>query len=573
MAVRSRIAVLGLTVVLLSATGAAVIDNAADGYSEHDETMTVASRAEVLSASDGFAGDGFGLAVDVDGDVMVVGAIGAAYVFTRSLGRWQETAKLVVPNVPSGRVVNRVDDDQSRYVAVDGQEIFLDRNGVVYGGFGRAVAVDGNVIVVGAYEAAYVFTEVEGEWVETAKLTGAEDLSGLGPYGEVGSVAGRRSTLGLLDGGFGSSVAVDGDVVVVGANGLIRFPQISGQSSPSDDGHTQSVYVFTRDGDNWQETARLFRPGGPQSDNFGRDVAVDGNLLVIGSHSAAYMYEHSGDGWSDPTELLPPDHDSSFGFGQSVAASGNSFAVSSTDAVYVFERSLGGWVENTLEPSFNPAYHRFGLDVDLDSNLAVMAPYGDVTATGPGMNPIVFSLFDRPRAGWRMTWTAGFGNKAWKVQSVAIGGGVIAVGAHLSSYEAGEDLVWRTTHQEPGVVHTHNLEVLHPVGDGSAPTETPLDPAPDQQPTTVAEPAPTPTAAPTPTTVAEPAPTPTMSATPTAAIAAPPVSADVDEDSSDGGANPVWAALIIAQVALIAVAIAYFLIRRRPDDDAGRYTT
>ena len=60
--------------------------------------------------------------------------------------------------------------------------------------------------------------------------------------------------------------------------------------------------------------------------------------------------------------------------------------------------------------------------------------------------------------------------------------------------------------------------------------------------------------------------------TATAAVAASPVLVD-NEDSSDGGANPVWAALIIAQVALIAVAIAYFLIRRKPDDDAGRYTT
>ena len=146
---------------------------------------------------------------------------------------------------------------------------------------------------------------------------------------------------------------------------------------------------------------------------------------------------------------------------------------------------------------------------------------------------------------------------------MAIGGGVIAVGAHLSSYEAGEVLVWRTTHQEPGVIHTHNLEVLHPVGDGSAPTETPLEPAPDQQPTIVAEPAPTPTAA----------PTPTMAATPTAAIAAPPVLADVDEDSSDGGIDPLWGAVIIAELALIAVVIAYFLIRRKPDGDAGRYTS
>ena len=310
MTVRGRIA--GL-VLVLSVFGAAITAGVASGYSEHDETMTVASWAEVLSASDGFAGDGFGLAVDVDGDVMVVGAIGAAYVFTRSLGRWQETAKLAVPNVPPGRVVNRVDDDQSRYVAVDGQEIFLDRNGVVYGGFGRAVAVDGNVIVVGAYEAAYVFTAIDGEWRVTAKLTGAEDLSGLGPLDDGSSITGKGSTLGLLDGGFGSSVAVDGDLLAVGANGVVRFPEFSSRVPPSGVENLGSVYVFTRYEDNWRETARLVRPGGPQSYNFGRDVAVDGNVLVVGSHSAAYMYERSGDEWSEPTELLPADQTAALG--------------------------------------------------------------------------------------------------------------------------------------------------------------------------------------------------------------------------------------------------------------------
>ncbi len=95
MAVRRQVA--GLALVLTAA--AATI---AFGYSEHDETMTVASFAGALRASDGFAGDGFGVSVDVDGDVMVVGAIGAAYVFTRSDGRWLQTAKLSVQNTPLG---------------------------------------------------------------------------------------------------------------------------------------------------------------------------------------------------------------------------------------------------------------------------------------------------------------------------------------------------------------------------------------------------------------------------------------------------------------------------------------
>ena len=566
MAVRSRIAGVAL---VLSVAGAAATAGAAAGYTKQDETLT--SFAEILSASDGFAGDGFGIAVDVDGDVMVVGAFGAAYVFTRSNRQWSESVKLTVPNEPPGWDPIRVPNDSSEDEPVEGLGIRIDDSGTVYGGFGRSVAVDGDVIVVGAYEAAYVYTAVEDQWVGTAKLTGPDDLSGLGPNPDGSHMIGRSSFDSFLEGGFGSSVALDGDVIVVGANGVVRFSEYSSEIAPSDEEDLESVYVFTRYEDNWRETTRLVRPGGPRSYNFGRDLDVDGNVLVVGSHSAAYVYERSGDEWSEPTELHPADHDSGFGFGLSVAASGNSIAVSSRDAVHVFERSFGVWVGETLEPFFDPDYYRFGLNVDLDSNLMVITPRKDIA--GSEMTPIVFSLFDRPRAGWRVTGTSGYGSKAWKVQSVAIGGGVIALGAHLSTHEAGEDHVWRTTHQEPGVVHTHNLQVLQPSGGGVTPTKTPVGSVAEEQPTAIAEPAPTQPAAPTPT--AAETPTGTVAITPaatSAAVAASPVLVD-DDDSSDGGTNAVWAGVIIAQLALIAVVVAYFLIRRKPADDAGRYNT
>lgn len=567
MAVRGRIAGVAL---VLSVAGSAVTVSAAAGYTEQDDAKTATSFAEILSASDGFAGDGFGIAVDVDGDVMVVGAFGAAYVFTRSNRQWSETVKLTVPNEPPGWDPIRVPKDPSEEEPVEGLGITIDDSGTVYGGFGRSVAVDGDVIVVGAYEAAYVYTAVEGQWVEAAKLTGPDDLSGLGPNPDGSHEVGRSSFDRFLEGGFGSSVALDGDVIVVGANGVVRFSEYRSETAPSDEEDLDSVYVFSRFEENWRETARLVRPGGPQSYNFGRDVDVDGDLLVVGSQSSAFVYEHSGDEWSEPTELHPADYDSSFGFGLSVATSANSIAVSSWDGVHVFERSFGVWGGEILEPFFDPESYRFGLDVDLDSNLMVIAPHRDIA--GSEMTPIVFSLFDRPRADWRVTGTSSYGSRAWKVQAVAIGGGVIALGAHLSTYEAGEDLVWRTTHKEPGVVHTYDLQVLTPAEGGVSPAETPAGPAADEQPTAIAEPAATPTAVTTPT--AAETPTGTVAITPAAtsvAVAASPVL--VDDDSSDGGTNAVWAGVIIAQLALIVLAVAYFAIRRKPSDDAGRYNT
>ncbi|WP_419844807.1 hypothetical protein [Candidatus Poriferisocius sp.] len=570
MAVWGRIAGLAL---VLSIAGSAVTVSVAAGYTEHDETKTSTSFAEILSASDGFAGDGFGIAVDVDGDVMVVGAFGAAYVFTRSNRQWSETVKLTVPNEPLGWDPIRVPEKSPEDEPVEGLGIRIDDSGTVYGGFGRSVAVDGDVIVVGAYEAAYVYTAVEGQWVGTAKLTGPDDLSGLGPNPDGSHTIGRSSFDRFLEGGFGSSVALDGDVIAVGANGVVRLPEGSSGTTPSGVENLDSVYVFTRHEDNWRETARLVRPDGLRSYDFGTDLDVSGNVLVVGSHSAAFVYERSGDEWSEPTELFPVDRNSRFGFGQSVAASADFIAVSSRHGVHVFERSFGVWVGEILEPFFDPDYYRFGLDVDLDSNLMVLTPRKDIA--GSEMTPIVFSLFDRPRADWRVTGTSSYGSKAWKVQSVAIGGGVIALGAHLSTYEAGEDLVWRTTHKEPGVVHTYNLQVLTPAEGGVAPAETPVGSTAEEQPTAIAEPAATPLAVTTPTAAETPTGTavitPAVTPIPTEMAAASPVL--INDDSTDGGTNAVWAGVIIAQLALIVLAVAYFAIRRKPSDDAGRYNT
>ncbi len=515
--------------------------------------MTVASFAEVVTASDGFVGDGFGVSVDVDGDVMVVGAIGAAYVFTRSDGQWLQTAKLSVQNTPLGPLVRRLDPDDPRYQSVDGQYINLGNDGVVYGGFGRAVAVDGDVVVVGAYEAAYIFTTVNGEWVAAGRLSGSEDLSGLGLHEDGSHTSGRGSTLGFLDGGFGSSVAVHGDLVVVGANGLVRAPYADGQPSVQEEEDTFLAYVFARSGDQWPQVARLVAPSGSQSHNYARDVAVEGNTLVVGGHTAVYVYERSGDGWSEPTTLAPPGASSILGFGQSVAVARNEVVVASTGAVHLFERSGKKWAGELLDPSFNPAYRQYGLDVAVEEGLAVIAPFDD--STGTGTSPIVFSLFDRPKEGWRQTWTAGFDDPAWKVQSLALGGGVIAVGAHLSSYEASEDLIWHTRHQEPGEVHIFDLEVLYPVEE----EEVAITPTAAATPTATA------------TQTATAAATPTATADATTAVAQP-VLVD-DDDSSDGGVNLVWAGVIIALLVLLVLVIANFVMRRKPADDAGRYTT
>ena len=94
---------------------------------------TTGTEADKLTASDGAAGDGFGISVAVDGDTAVIGAYGdddndtdsgSVYVFTKPAGGWTtgtEADKLTASDGAAGD------------------------------GFGISVAVDGINAVVGAY--------------------------------------------------------------------------------------------------------------------------------------------------------------------------------------------------------------------------------------------------------------------------------------------------------------------------------------------------------------------------------------------------------------------------------------
>ncbi|MBL8271499.1 FG-GAP repeat protein, partial [Steroidobacter sp.] len=95
---------------------------------------------------------------------------------------------------------------------------------------------------------------------------------------------------------FGNSVAIDGNIAVVGAteitSGVLDFPG--------------AAYVFERNSAGvWQQTARLTRSSDQQGDMFGADVAIDGNVIVVGDlfHERAYVFEKQGTSWVRTAEL------------------------------------------------------------------------------------------------------------------------------------------------------------------------------------------------------------------------------------------------------------------------------
>ena len=112
---------------------------------------------------------------------------------------------------------------------------------------------------------------------------------------------------GSRDDSFGTSVAVDGDTIVVGVPDDTLGPvEFQG-----------TAYVFVREGDRWNERARLFPSDGATEDTFGIAVAISGNYIVVGApknnigantdQGAAYVYFNSVETLPDGSGVVQID--------------------------------------------------------------------------------------------------------------------------------------------------------------------------------------------------------------------------------------------------------------------------
>lgn len=204
------------------ATGAAFVFDATTG-----------TQLFKLLPSDGAAGDEFGSAVAIDGFTIAIGAkrdddlgadSGSVYLFDALSGA--QNAKLH---------------------ASDGG---LNHN------FGEALDLDGGVLVAGAH------------WANGQSL-----FSGAAYLFDVGSSA-QLAKLAALDGTafdfFGSSVAIDDGVVVVGARSAAPHGKESG-----------SAYLF--DVATGTQTFKLDSSGAGIFEHFGQSVAIDGGIAAVGS--------------------------------------------------------------------------------------------------------------------------------------------------------------------------------------------------------------------------------------------------------------------------------------------------
>ncbi|HXV37072.1 MAG TPA: FG-GAP repeat protein, partial [Myxococcota bacterium] len=224
--------------------------------------------------------------------------------------------------------------------------------------FGHSVAISGDVIVVGApFEddggvaagAAYVFRRDGGLWLGEQTL--------LDPDGANGDQ-------------FGTAVAVDAEVIAIGA-----FSDALGNASGA-------VHVYRFDGTSWVAEQTLLASDGAQADTFGSALAISDDLIVVGAPfedelgdqaGAAYVFRYDGASWIEEQKLSASDAAAAAQFGDAVGIAGRVVVIGAlgdaeqgenAGAAYVFRRDRGVWVEEQkLLASDGATLDRFGAAV------------------------------------------------------------------------------------------------------------------------------------------------------------------------------------------------------------------
>ena len=298
-----------------------------------------------LTASDPKENDKFGYSVAVSGTTFVVGIPGRnsvdVYEYNSYTENYLKAARLSADNIS--------EDEKFSF-------------------FGRSVAIDGNIIVVGTNgKNAYLFEKPDGGW---------HDMNQTGLLRIFDTYAERH---------FGCSVAVSGDTIVVGADG-----------DNDDLTHAGAAYLFEKPDDGWQDmfqTAKLTASDATENDRFGYSVAMDGDTIVVGAKDnsdsgSAYLFEKPSGGWHDMNQsakLIASDASVNDEFGYSIAVHGDRVVVGAhldddggvdTGSVYLFEKPAGGWRDMYQSAKFTAsdatARDLFGNSVDISDEMIVI---------------------------------------------------------------------------------------------------------------------------------------------------------------------------------------------------------
>jgi len=199
---------------------------------------------------------------------------------------------------------------------------------------------------------------------------------------------------------------------------------VNGEQGNGNGGNQGAAYVFVEEDGQWRQQAYVKATNTDAIDLFGTDVALSGDVLVVGApwedsaatsvdgdqtsnaasaSGAAYVYERSGEQWQPISYLKASNGEADDELGQAVAMSGDTVALgapgessgdaaepndnsaSRSGAVYVFQR-VGASYEQVayLKASNADAGDAFGSRLALANDTLVVGATGEGTLGGDG---------------------------------------------------------------------------------------------------------------------------------------------------------------------------------------------
>lgn len=352
----------------------------------------------------------FGYSVAIDGDYAVVGAPredingenyqGAAYVFKRSGYTWNLQQKLT-GSISGGKDMfgHSVAIYQNRIVVGTPQFSWVPPRVYVFkrdandvwnqeaelvpqigtASFGWSVAIYGNYIIAGAYtngNRVHIFKFNGLNWVENASITPPAN-----------SIPGGK---------FGASVDIYGDTAVIG--------------NPTEfitDGNEGAIYIYSRNGENWNLQQKITAFDKQEEDYFGWDVALEGKRIVAGNfvynwdstsnkQGGVYVYERNNNVWFFKNKLQTQKGYLNDFFGSLVNLQGNCVVAGAphyraptneSGKVYLFRYAQynATWYESYdwEHPQYNAfsAGLFYGGGVDMDGGTVIVGAPNDYLGT------------------------------------------------------------------------------------------------------------------------------------------------------------------------------------------------
>lgn len=393
---------------------------------------TLWSEQAQLTGSGTEAADWFGHSVALEAGIAAVGApatlggAGRAYVFADTGGSWSQQASHAVPalgefgsalgasialdggSLLAGAPNREVDGNQKQgaaffvanaaAVSAIPQQVSVAGSSAIKG-FGYSVDTHNGTALVSASmsfggpdaspAAVYVYTYENNQWRRQARLEPPEPLT--------------------VD-GFGASVAVFGDLALVGAPSAT----VGGVAERG------AVYAYRRSGSTWAPEGVLTSDDGASLDGFGAALDLNGLSAVVGAsghdvggnlnQGAAYVFVRDGQQWSRQAKLTANDGAAQDRFGGAVAIHGDTVLIGAADAIYaagfyrgvayLFDRAGAVWSQSArLTPDPDSMGGGFGRAVALDAETAVIGGTTEPPQALPDPAKVVY-VFSRTGFSW-----------------------------------------------------------------------------------------------------------------------------------------------------------------------------